>query len=67
MANGNGDKTPPWRTPQLTLKGAQLVNFTQQSIAVSRTMKLQSDVDRVERFRLILRYFDDVSTASDTT
>jgi len=26
--------------------------------------KLVSDVDRVERFRLTLRFFDDVSTAS---
>jgi len=31
---------------------------------LEETTALVSDVDRVERFRLTLRFFDDVSTAS---
>jgi len=34
------------------------------SLVYIRFLALQSDVDRVERFRLTLRFFDDVSTAS---
>jgi len=48
----------------LTLSRATEILIRHQNLHLHVQMRIESDVDRVELYRLILRFFDDVSTAS---